>query len=213
MIPTVTSSLALVSELSRGVWLVQAHSRWMGVNLGLALVPLALALALFRGRRTRGVLWWTGALAFLLFLPNAPYVLTDIIHLTGDVRAAGSRRAAVFGVLPLYGVFMLVGMESYTLCVRLLRSYLERAGLASLERVVVPAVHLICAVGVVLGRLQRLNSWDVLRPSRLAGGISGALAHPVLIVVTAAVIAVGAAALDLVTRACHRLLREPLRPS
>jgi uncharacterized membrane protein len=203
---TVTGTLAMAHGVAHGVWLLRTHSRWMGVNLGLALVPLVLAVGLFRGRRARGVLWWAGVLTFLVFLPNAPYVLTDVVHLGTDVRTAGSERAAVLGVLPLYGAFFLVGMESYTLSLRLLRQHLARAGWHHRESAVTAAVHLACAVGVVVGRSQRLNSWDVLNPSRFASGVAGAFGHPVFIIATVVAVVVGTLMLDRITVACGRLV-------
>ena len=212
MLTTVTGSLAVVNGLARGLWLLRAHSRWMGINLGLALVPLVLAVVLFRGRRGRGVLWWAGLLTFLVFLPNAPYVLTDVVHFGGDVRTAGSQRAALFGVLPLYALFILIGMESYTLSLRLLRQYLTRAGWRRRETAVIAAVHLVCAVGVVVGRVQRLNSWDVLRPARFAAGVEGAFAHPLLIAATTVAVVLGSVSLEWITGLCGRLVARAPRP-
>ena len=63
------------------------HSGWMAWNLTLALVAVALAVWLFRVERPRTVGWWVGFGAFALFLPNAPYVLTDLIHLRWSVEA------------------------------------------------------------------------------------------------------------------------------
>jgi uncharacterized membrane protein len=185
----------------------------MGTNLLLALVPLALAVVLFRGRRARGPLWWAAALVFLVFLPNAPYVLTDVVHLGDDIRTAGSPRLAVFGLMPLYGLFMLAGMESYTLSLRLMRQYLARAGWRHREPAVTAAAHLVCALGVMVGRVARLNSWDVLHPSRFAAGVAGALAHPLLIVATAGVLALGSLSLDWVTTTCGRAIARPSPPA
>jgi uncharacterized membrane protein len=50
-------------------------------NLLLALVPLVLSMLLFEDERTRGWFWWLGVGLFVAFLPNAPYALTDVIHL------------------------------------------------------------------------------------------------------------------------------------
>jgi uncharacterized membrane protein len=176
------------------------------------MVPLVLAIVLFRGRRARGVLWWAGLFTFLAFLPNAPYVLTDVVHLAGDVRAAGSRRVVLFGVLPLYALFILIGMESYTLCVRLLRQYLTRAGWRRRELGVIAAVHLVCAIGVVVGRVQRLNSWDVLRPSRFLAGVQGAFDHPLLIGATVVAVVVGSVSLEWITVTCGHLVVRRARP-
>ena len=49
---------------------------WMVWNLILASVPLALAVPVFRHRGPRRVGWWLGLGLLVLFLPNAPYVVT-----------------------------------------------------------------------------------------------------------------------------------------
>src|SRR5439155_10206791 len=109
---------AAVTAIRGVAWLLRGHAGWMGVNLALAAVPLVLAAALFRGRRRRGLLWWSGVAAFAAFLPNAPYVMTDVLHFAADVITAPTRRAVYFGMLPLYGVFVLTGMASYLACMR-----------------------------------------------------------------------------------------------
>jgi uncharacterized membrane protein len=209
MLPPVAASPAIAHSVAHGVWLLGAQSQWMGINLALALVPLVLAALLFRGRRARGVLWWAGVGVFVVFLPNAPYVLTDVVHLSGDIRTAGSRRAVVLGVLPLYGLFFLIGMESYTLSLRLLRQHLVQTGWRHRETAVTAGVHVACAVGMVVGRVQRLNSWDILRPSRFAAGVVGAFNHPVLIIATVAAVVVGTIPLDRITTACGRRAARP----
>src|SRR5258708_4100872 len=99
----------------------------MGVNLVLALLPVALAIGLFRRRRRRTVMWWVALVAFVALLPNAPYVVTDLIHLAPDIHRAPSKKAVVLGLLPLYGVFVLIGLESYAIRLRLARRYLTRS--------------------------------------------------------------------------------------
>ncbi|MDQ1384469.1 MAG: hypothetical protein QOG65_1848 [Actinomycetota bacterium] len=54
-------------------------------NLFLAAVPAVLALALFPTSARRGVAWWLGFGAWVLFLPNAPYLLTDVVHMVHDI--------------------------------------------------------------------------------------------------------------------------------
>ncbi|MGL4883991.1 MAG: DUF1361 domain-containing protein, partial [Waterburya sp.] len=58
------------------------YSGWIVWNLFLAFIPLALSFWLFVRRNIkRSLLWWIGLVVFIAFLPNAPYLLTDIIHL------------------------------------------------------------------------------------------------------------------------------------
>jgi uncharacterized membrane protein len=131
-------------------------------NSILALVPLALAMLLFRADRPakRTGLWWAGVVAFVAFLPNAPYVLTDVVHLIQDVRITHSPAQITLLVLPAYAAFFFLGVESYTLCLRRVRRALGN-GLHAWA--VEAGLHGVCALGIYLGRFARLNSWDIVR--------------------------------------------------
>ena len=136
------------------------NARWMWWNLVLALAPLVLGMVLFRGRRARTRVWWLGVAAFVAFLPNAPYVMTDVIHLFTDVRMVESDAVLSLAVLPQYVLFIGAGVASYTACLLMVGSQAGR-------RFDVP-LHAVCAVGIYLGRVVRLNSWDLfLRPWRV----------------------------------------------
>ena len=135
---------------------------WITWNLTLALVPAVLAVALFgRARSRHGVVWWLGVAAFGLFLPNAPYVVTDLVHLRGDVLAARSDGVVVAGVLPMYAAYILAGFVAYVVSLELARSELRRRAPTLDGPWFEPAAHLVCSIGIVLGRIARLNSWDV----------------------------------------------------
>jgi uncharacterized membrane protein len=133
---------------------------WMTWNLTLAGIPAALAVATFRYPGRRGAGWWTGAGLALLFLPNAPYVFTDLVHLRGDVTHAGSDAAVVGGVLPVYAAFIAAGFVAYTVAVGEFGRFLAGAGLARWRPAAEIALHALCAVGILLGRMARLNSWE-----------------------------------------------------
>ena len=54
-------------------------------NLFLAWLPLGFALLVreeFQSKKARGWRCWGLAAAWLLFFPNAPYIFTDVVHLT-----------------------------------------------------------------------------------------------------------------------------------
>jgi uncharacterized membrane protein len=142
----------------------------MAWNLGLALLPLPLAFALFVPGRRRGPGWWAGLAAFVALLPNAPYVLTDVIHFADAVRASDSDLHVAFVLIPVFAGFFLVGFGSYVVCVVRLERWL-RAGGWGLPRLLGADItlHALCAVGVFLGRVFRFNSWDLLaRPDEVA---------------------------------------------
>src|SRR3712207_6547960 len=124
----------------------------MGWNLFLAFVPLALALVLFRRGVHRSALWWFGLAAFVAFLPNAPYVLTDVIHFIDDVRRTRSDAVVTLVLIPLYFGFFLAGLLSYVGCLMLLRSWLRRQGWGRWALPAEVVIHGLCAIGVYAGR-------------------------------------------------------------
>jgi uncharacterized membrane protein len=168
------------------------NGRWMTWNLILAAIPAALAVAVFRHRGPRGALWWTGAGLCVLFLPNAPYVVTDLVHLRDDVLRAGSDLTVITAVLPMYAAFITAGFLAYGLAVGEMGRYLGRIELAHWRGPAEVVTHALCAVGVVLGRVARLNSWEpVTEPHGTAERIVLTLSWrgaPLAVLVTFAVI-------------------------
>ena len=148
-------------------WLLFAsHVHWMGWNLILAFVPLAIGAGLFRAGARRTVGWWLGFALFVAFLPNAPYVMSDLVHLPADVRAASSMKVVLLGLLPLYACYILAGLQAYVLSLGLLRRYMRTTGRRGFL-VAVDVVAAFCtAVGVFLGRVDRVNSSGSSAPSR-----------------------------------------------
>jgi uncharacterized membrane protein len=156
---------------------LRANGFWMAWNLMLALVPLLLASVLFRAGRRPTIAWWVGLVGFLVLLPNAPYVLTDVVHFVPDVQGA-DRLSVALAFMAQYGLFFLVGVESYVASVVLLTRWLEGRGWSRATLPAEVAIHALCAVGVYLGRVGRLNSWDiVVRPDLLLDSLAD-LASP-----------------------------------
>lgn len=164
------------------------NARWMSWNLCLALVPLALAAGLFRRPAARcGGGWWLGLMVFLAFLPNAPYVLTDVIHLVRDIRYQDYPEWAIALVLvPQYALFMGVGVGAYVLSLLWLGNWLRSRGRGRWVVACELGLHGLMAVGVYLGRFLRLNSWDlVTQPDAVISGALNEFAQrrPLLILV------------------------------
>ncbi|MBF6065137.1 DUF1361 domain-containing protein [Nocardia terpenica] len=142
---------------------------WMSWNTVLAWIPVVLALLVFRTGRdgqtlSRSPLRWAGAVLFVLFLPNAPYVVTDLVHLRWDIRVVGDG-PVVSTVLPLYAVLIASGFLAYHLALAELGRYLDATGRSPWKIPAILTCHLLCAVGIFLGRWARLNSWEpVVQP-------------------------------------------------
>ena len=127
-------------------------------NLFLATVPLIAASVLLTLHRRGGSIA-AQAVAFavwILFLPNAPYILTDFIHLDRS------------GVMPLwYDIALLAsGAGTGVLFAYASASYVqaviaERWG-AITGWIVSFVAFLLSGFGVYLGRFLRWNSWDAV---------------------------------------------------
>ncbi len=170
----------------RGPW------GWMYWNLTLAAVPMLLAFVLFRRRARTGVVWWAGVALFVAFLPNAPYVLTDIQHYAFDVARFGRTTSMV-----RYAALFAGGMAAYVIAMWRCTRFMVARGVAVVGVVAVNAFACaLCSVGVYLGRVHRFNSWDIVRtPESVAEAAFHSLSSRAALVGMAkvfAVIAIGA---------------------
>jgi uncharacterized membrane protein len=141
-------------------------------NSLLACIPLGFAVFLFTGPRTkRGPFWWAGLAIFVAFLPNGPYVITDLIHLKSDALALRAGQGGTLALVLEYSLFVLVGVVAYAGSLELLRRYLLAHGWSTRAAFMLELVlHALSAVGVLLGRLARFNSWElVTRPDDVVG--------------------------------------------
>ncbi|MEX2267895.1 MAG: DUF1361 domain-containing protein [Acidimicrobiia bacterium] len=155
------------------MYVLLGNGPWMAWNAFLALIPLGFAVFLFTGPRRahHRPLWWLGVVVFFAFLPNGPYVITDLIHLKHDALGLRGNEAANFMLAFQYAAFIAVGLAAYAGSLELLRRYvLSRGWTRSRAFVLELALHAMCSVGVLLGRFARFNSWELgTRPDDIVG--------------------------------------------
>ncbi|MGL5063638.1 MAG: DUF1361 domain-containing protein [Microcoleus sp.] len=161
--------------------------------IAITLALMAVDIWVLRQRGVRSLRWWGGFLAFIAFLPNAPYVLTDIIHLIEQIQQGYSVWTVTLALIPQYLAFMLAGFGAYVLGVMNLGYYLKQQGWSKFILVTEIIIHGLTAIGIYLGRFIRFNSWDIItNPDELVNSVMNDLVgkRPVLVmVVTVAVIA------------------------
>ena len=186
----------------------------MSLNFTLAVVPAVLTFLLHHFGRPLRRLRWVGLLVVAVMLPNAPYVVTDLIHVPEMVHWAPSRAAVFAGVLPLTAALVTSGVLSYAYCLHIFRRELRMRGWNRPERLAASAVvDVSCAIGVALGRISRLNSWDVLRPYRFAQGLHLVLLDPRSLILSLVIVVGAGFGVDWVASgAAHTVRDRIIRP-
>ncbi len=170
------ASLALSIALVVGRALVTGRGMYVFMiwNLLLALIPFAISslLSASAGPLRARVLVPAGA-AWLVFFPNAPYILTDLFHL--DARP---------GVPLWYDLALILScawnglMLAYASLSDMQRLVQQRLGPGAGWAFATLAL-LLSSFGIYLGRYLRFNSWDVLaNPLTLFYDIVNRVLHP-----------------------------------
>lgn len=193
--------LLVATFLPKGAFFLKYMLRFIQDNRtnyivgAITLVLIALDFWLLRQRRSRSLRWWVGFLVFVAFLPNAPYVLTDVIHLIDDIRTQNySVWMITLVVIPQYLLFILGGFEAYVLSLINLGEYLKQQGWGKFVFWTELTLHGLSAIGIYLGRFLRFNSWDfVTQPKVIANSVVDDLAakRPLLVMIITLVVIAG----------------------
>jgi uncharacterized membrane protein len=173
------STVCVLLVIARDLYTDSTHYIGLVWNLFLAWIPFVLAyLAYMLSWRRRLVFFVIPIFAFLwlIFFPNAPYILTDFQHLAQYASSA-----------PLwYDVIMLVwfswtGMLLGIVSLSLMQEIIRREFSHRLGWVFVMFVAALSGVGIYVGRFVRLNSWDIFQaPAATADNLWDWIADPSL---------------------------------
>jgi len=164
------STVCVALVIARVAWTGRFNYSFLAWNLFLAWLPLVFALLAqesYRAGEKPGWRFLGFSAAWLLFFPNAPYIFTDLTHLTSRyfphfwvdlaVILSCAFTGLVLGFVSLYLMHSVV-----TRMFGRVAGWLFVAGAAGL-----------CSFGIYLGRFLRFNSWDVIaKPAKLYHGIS-----------------------------------------
>ena len=147
-------------------------------NLFLAFIPYVISKWL-----SNHPLWiaskWKFAtffLAWLLFIPNAFYIITDLFHIYHH-----SSRVPVWFNLLLILSFAWNGLIMGVLSVRQMEKIMQSLWGRKHEWLFLYPIMWLIALGVFIGRYLRFNSWDIItNPLSLIASIADILIHPVV---------------------------------
>jgi uncharacterized membrane protein len=148
-------------------------------NLFLAWIPFILSYVAYAVSWKRVLLYYVlpiAAFLWLIFFPNAPYILTDLQHLARESTSA-----------PLwYDVIVMVwfawtGMLLGLVSLYLMHDIVQRAFGRAFGWMFVFVASGLSSFGVYLGRFIRFNSWDILQdPKEVAVSLFGLAIEPSL---------------------------------
>ena len=144
-------------------------------NLFLAFVPWAVSSLMMLRPKLRQSKWMLALLlcTWLLFFPNAPYILTDLFHL--HISSSMPVWLDLVLILSFAWTGLLFGFLSLWDIEDLMRNWLKE------KYVVLVSVLLlfIGSFGIYIGRYLRWNSWDILTsPFQLLYDIGDRLVNP-----------------------------------
>jgi uncharacterized membrane protein len=173
-----------VLETSHIVWNLFLAFIPVGLSAGIALVYLR-----FPDMRSKWWIWAPLGLCWLGFLPNTAYLITEWRHFIEyvvkspmDVRAAAHDHHTLMSFLALatfYVVYSGSGLIAFSM------SIWPIAQIVKPRWTMRAAFFYVCAVGVYLGLIQRLNTWDIVyHPRRVLRASTDTLAHPTLLILT-----------------------------
>jgi len=146
-------------------------------NLILAGIPYLIStlLLLNRDLRNSKFSFWMLFGVWFIFLPNAPYIITDMFHL---------RSTTTFPIwydLLLILSFAWIGLILCYLSISDLQELIKEkvSGLASW--IITLSSLLLSGFGIYLGRFLRWNSWDLVNnPGSLIKDIANRILHPIV---------------------------------
>lgn len=131
-------------------------------NLFLALIPLAVSTVYKWGQTRFPGLGWLGLclLLWLPFFPNAPYIVTDLIHLRHPLNMP-----VWFDALLIFA-FALCGLMAGFLSLWDFEGAIAQRLNRWVGALFALGVLFLSGIGIYLGRFLRWNSWDLLRHPR-----------------------------------------------
>lgn len=136
-------------------------------NFFLAWIPFFFSMAAYvlDKRKVSGLLILPLGIAWLLFFPNAPYLMTDLLHLTirkNIYFIDGVVQSRYWYDLITLLLFTWSGWLTGFFSLYQFQSVILRKSNLFFSWIFVLAACALGGYGVLLGRVYRLNSWDVL---------------------------------------------------
>jgi uncharacterized membrane protein len=169
-------TLAVILNIARILIFHSTAHIYILWNIFLAFLPLVASYVLVsygdKQKLTKTFLVIVG-LVWLLLIPNAPYIVTDLIHI-----GQGKTVPAIFDSFVLFSsalAGLLMGMYSISQVEKVITiKYGDKV-----SSLIITAVLLLISFGIYIGRFLRWNSWDVVtNPFSLYEDVKELIVYP-----------------------------------
>ena len=148
------SIIAIVFDLARlDIW-GTSNLLYLIWNLFLAWIPYIISLCFIKKEISVNrfiplfFLWF-------LFFPNAPYLVTDVLHI------ASSSPALLWYDSLLFFFFGWIGLLLGMLSLFNVHQYIKTRLNYFFSEIIIIAICFVSSLGIYLGRFERWNSWDM----------------------------------------------------
>ena len=158
---------------------------FLNFNLFLAFIPWACSsmLIIFPQLQLNKIAISSLLIVWLLFFPNAPYILTDLFHLKLSLSVPAWFDLLL--ILSFAWVGLLFGFMSLWDIENILHRYWQNSRLRNVIKsthaipIISSFLLLLGSFGIYLGRYLRWNSWDIIRePLKLLYDIGERFVNP-----------------------------------
>jgi uncharacterized membrane protein len=148
------SVVAIILNLARADLWGRINLLYLIWNLFLAWIPYIISLYCIK--KTTPVQYFVPLFIFwLLFFPNAPYLVTDVLHIASKISSLLWYDSLLFFFFGWIG--LLLGMLSVFHIHEYLKIHLDYL----ISEIIIFAIFCISSFGIYLGRFERWNSWDL----------------------------------------------------
>lgn len=173
LFPLVILSIVLIA-LRFFLWKTESFN-YLLWNILLAFIPLVLGFIVLSQPKkgiVNKIIFIAGLVLWLLFIPNAPYLVTDIIHL-GEIKAV----PVLFDTFLLFDTALL-GLVIFCLSLEHVEKIILEKFSKGKTFLMTTFIILLISFGMYLGRFARFNSWDIFTNHQsLIGHIWGVISQ------------------------------------
>lgn len=173
---TIIISLTVLLEVARYFVFGSTYYLFLFWNLFLAILPFLLSRTLFvfsQRQKLKNTPFIIISLFWLLLIPNAPYIVTDLIHLSHRHGAP-----LIYDAFLIF-TFAWAGLLLFFYSLQDIENIIISKYGTKIAKIKVPSIILLSSIGVYMGRYLRFNSWDVFIDHSVLGDTLDKLSQPI----------------------------------